>query len=93
MPLDGSFRDVELGLILSDAADLIERHGWCQKVWSIDERRCVFQAIRDVSGPSFGAAIEFFKRRLDVLNAVAWNDAPERTKEQVIAALRGWPAN
>jgi len=74
------------------AAAHIEKYGWFQGSpgeWC--SRRCAAIAIRrelddrsdalnDIGGPLI--------RYLGVINITEWNDAPERTKEQVIFALR-----
>lgn len=92
--------------VLRQAADLIERTGWCQGVSAMNDslipvpvddpsacRFCAIGAIRHV-GATRGCYIE----SVDAVHALAlvidddyiglWNDAPARTKEEVIATLR-----
>jgi hypothetical protein len=76
---------------LSDMADLIETNGWCQG--NLKNRQgnfCIVGAHlelswrrRAVSNQAFAA----LKRRLGD-NISLWNDAPGRTKEEVIELIR-----
>jgi len=90
MPFDGKSEEIELGLILSAAADRIERVGWCQGCFSDDYRLCAVGAIRE-SAPDgvYASALHFFQTKLGVSNATEWNDDPARTKDEVVRALRG----
>lgn len=80
------------------AADYIEQHGWCQKVLQdMDGKVCLLGAL------SFGGAdgmcsvrlveqVGRYLKRKGLTKrgtAVVWNDKPGRTKEEVVAALRG----
>ena len=81
--------------ILSDAADLLEREGWCQGIaqdgWGA---RCLVGAIwaayyllgspRDTLDTIFRALIPEIGRAF----MVDFNDTPGRTVEEVTAALR-----
>ena len=93
----------EVGKILLDAADYIERKGWCQRVNSnIGGEVCAWGAIAIVLevSPDFHVLTHTEQRALvklvDYLGGgvrlvgeiVRWNDTPGRTKEQVVAALR-----
>lgn len=79
------------------AAELLERDGWCRGN-SIDRqgRRCAMGAINSASHePGSGTAWDRFDQAADRLQTYLgrthvpdWNDHPERTAEQVIAALR-----
>lgn len=84
--------------VLRQAADLIERTGWCQgDIYELGENGilgyCAEGAIREVADKS--------GERFDIRDLLAlaetgtdgdalyvWNDTPGRTKEEVIATLR-----
>jgi hypothetical protein len=87
----------EAGKILLDTADYIERHGWCQNVYQNGLGNvCIMGALsrivhRPVQLPE-GRIMEILPRLtkyLGVTRVDSWNDAPGRTKEQVVDALRG----
>ena len=78
------------------AWQLIDQVGWCQGQ-SVKRKGttiigyCVMGAIRE----AYGEGVDGYDA-LDTVRAVigggglaAWNDAPERTKEQVVATLKG----
>ncbi len=73
------------------AADLLKRDGWCQGRFRDGRRRCLVAALDDVS---HGADIESAVVRFAVKEHTGerwfsdWNDAPERTADEVIALLR-----
>lgn len=89
---------------LMKAADLIELKGWCQDYCAVDDqgepvtsrsleaaRFCAFGAICKVSGSDEVVA----SRATDILTehllgaiVPKWNDCPERTKAEVVQALR-----
>ena len=76
---------------LLDAADYIEEHGWCQ--YEPANRKgavCAVGALMAVSSsPSIKLdAIELVKLVIGQWHIPNWNDAPERTKEEVVSALR-----
>jgi hypothetical protein len=82
--------------VLAAAADLLESAGWTQSAYRQDGALCVVGAVRaachgDPYRPSSrtGDALRLLERRLGVDNIVAWNDAPDRTCEDVTRALRG----
>lgn len=78
---------------LLDAADYIEKHGWCQgEVFGPDDAVCAIGAIM-ATATNLGIldrAAGLLARYLDIgIDRVArWNDDPSRTKDQVISALR-----
>jgi hypothetical protein len=82
--------------VLLAAADHIERHGLAKGVFADDDGRCCTRgAILVVTdGTGSGPACDALGRSLglkdhDLLNDIArWNDAPERTAPEVVAALR-----
>jgi hypothetical protein len=90
--------------ILNEAADLLEQPGaWTQGkdarnelgagTYSADLRACSFcilGAIRRVGGTGHDRwkAVGALCRSLGIENIAEWNDAPERTQEEVVAALR-----
>lgn len=82
--------------ILDAAAALIERDGWCQGGNGREGKcRCMMVAIADVTDslppPRLGAwqdAREAVWAHLGITSGAKWNDAPERTAIDVIAALR-----
>ena len=85
--------------ILLDAADHIERHGWCQNVYTngLGDVCIMGTLLQVVQWPDYleGRAKEVFprlKKYLGVTRVDDWNDEPGRTKEQVVAALRGGAA-
>ncbi len=90
MPLDGTSPEVEYDIVLGTAADLIERRGWCQYQFTRGEQLCLVGAIAAaMEGAPHASVMAYFQKRQRIMNAVHWNDRTGRTKEQVIAALRG----
>lgn len=79
---------------LLDAADYLEEHGHCKDRWSNQQgAKCLLGAIHAGAGSAGyqGArdrVIAYLGFR-GVGEAVDWNNAPERTADEVIAALRG----
>lgn len=100
MPLDGSplknpqLTDVQK--VLLGAAQVIRERGWCQKAL-VDGggRLCVMGAILAVDtgdpegdwGDVSNAAMDRLYGYLDKQPPMIWNNAPERTAEEVIHAL------
>ena len=85
----------EVGKVLWDAADYIEKHGWCQNLYgSAKGSVCLRGAIMQVAwrdAPLKHAALrhtDFFMGDGDYGASLRFNDAPGRTKEEVISALR-----
>lgn len=82
--------------VLEKAADLIERDGWCQGGDGRDGKcRCMMVAIADASDSAPPPRLSLWQRTRDaiwgylgVTSGAKWNDAPERTAAEVIAALR-----
>lgn len=77
------------------AADYIESHGWIQGMWNTtDGAVCMVGALAQaVSGraPRKAATTEL-RRELclgEYTTLISWNDRPGRTKDEVLAALRG----
>ena len=92
----------DVGKVLLEAADYIEWHGWCQHVVSNAKGEvCAMGAIAEClsrrgNGSSFAARervwgylSKYLNGSLPALALEIWNDMPGRTKEQVVAALRG----
>ena len=90
----------EVGEILLEAANYIERHGWCQfRLATKEGEVCARGAIRrvlDISTDEVqvltreeAKAIWRLFEYLGQRSVSNWNDYPGRTKEQVVAALRG----
>jgi hypothetical protein len=67
------------------AVDYIDRHGWCQHVGTINGRVCTLMAMFMVgcTNAAYGAMAQFVGGPID-----EWNNAPGRTKQEVVAALR-----
>jgi hypothetical protein len=90
--------------VLNQAADLIERTGWCQGAYGRDEYGleqgassvscisfCALGALRRISGNQFDARVGACKRLRRLIGGGSidkWNDASGRTKKEVIATLR-----
>ena len=87
--------------VLNSAADLLSETGWIQGGMLLTNSdgsysRCVAGALAHAGGPDgWGEDVEIaadiLTRYLDigyVGNLVMWNDAPGRTAEEVIHALR-----
>lgn len=91
--------------VLRQAADLIERTGWCQGVYARDARGVITDFISDAAvefcalGAIFhcepegyaadvSAPEQLLVNRIGTRTVGEWNDAPGRTKDEVIATLR-----
>lgn len=84
--------------VLNKAADILERDGWCQRSGRGESgERCSTSAISDATplgdDLTFHTARRVFQKYVwrnhaEVKLVYEWNDEPERTKEQVIDALR-----
>ena len=79
------------------AWQLIDQVGWCQDQWVKRNKQrmiigyCAHGAIDEVYGygtAAFWAAIDTVRATIGDPHITRWNDAPERTKEQVVAALK-----
>ena len=86
---------------LNLAAELVEKRGWTQKTYETrDGQVCLMGAVHMALGiePNvftddetfniYLAARDRLQDILDVDSPIEWNDQPERTKEQVVSALR-----
>lgn len=103
MPLDGNIERFTRTLpdaqewrqILLDAAQYIRDHGWCQNALrSEDGRVCLHGAIATVIrvpgsmyDPREGWCLRKVRMYLGAPCEIDFNDAPERTAAEVIAAL------
>ena len=93
--------------ILNRAADIIEQTGWTQGAIALDAAGnptsalspaavcfCTIGAIRKAAGGHHRVSFyanNILKTRLGIRDTAVWNDTAGRTKEEVIAALRGAP--
>ena len=93
--------------LLNLAADLIEQKGWTQGAMALDAAGtptkalspdavcyCTLGALAKAAGGHErveGRLVSTLAKQLKVYSIVDWNDTPGRTKEEVIAALRGKP--
>ena len=81
--------------LLNDAADLIECDGWCQFNLHRGAQSCAIGAMWRVAnpGPDFHVAVERLTIYLGLSKSPIalpdWNNAPERTQAEVVAAFRG----
>lgn len=85
--------------ILRKAADLIATGGWVQGQGETDDgRHCALAAISaagtngdeldDINWPGIFAAEKRLRDVVEDYWIAKWNDAPERTAEEVVATLR-----
>lgn len=74
-----------------EAAEYIRTHGWCQGCWAIGNSVCIAQALRVVvprSAYPYRHALHHLISTLGgEITPVMFNDAPGRTKEDVLALL------
>lgn len=82
--------------ILNDAADILERDGWCQgEFHSAEGAHCALGAISeaymsfDYRRELYGATKSLLAERIGTPWIATWNDHGDRTKEQVVKAMRG----
>lgn len=74
---------------LLDAADYIEEHGWCQEFMWADGRVCALGAILIAKGTGLSGPRDRLMAFLKNPESITkWNDAPGRTKDEVVSALR-----
>jgi hypothetical protein len=80
---------------LRAAAEVLRRDGWTQGGADPNGRRCVVEAIL-AEGRDWRRALDAFRKQIDSNSGLryprgkgiaAWNDAPGRTADEVIAAL------
>ena len=87
--------------VLTQAADLIERDGWCQRAFRGDNgEHCASDALMRASGMApgdtgsweqkamFDAACQYVYPHTGGWGIPSWNDEPQRTQAEVVAALR-----
>lgn len=78
--------------ILNDAAQYLETHGWCQGAMQYRNKVCLYGAINAANKCGYvEAEIEvnhMLRAVTGTFSIVGWNDAPGRTKQQVIKVLR-----
>ncbi len=79
--------------VLRDAADLLERNGWCQFAMNKEKNICVYTAIERAGPDMLGPCRDKMLQYLDVTSIINWNDTAGRTSNQVIAALRSCAAS
>ena len=85
----------EASKVLLRAAELIEKHGWCQNAaGDMEGSVCLWGAIQAAQGIEPGSIIfldnEAWDRIFSALRycPIRWNDAPGRTQAEVCAKLR-----
>ena len=87
---------IKARIILNAAADYIEEHGWCQYALVMSGRVCMLGAVNAAicGDPAGGGDMlpfevtDMLHRATGSASLSSWNDARERTKEQVVRALR-----
>lgn len=78
------------------AAELLEQHGWTQgaakniQTGAMCAAGAMYYANKDLAHPLdyYADARYHFLKAVKAQNIPAWNDMPERTKEEVISTLR-----
>jgi hypothetical protein len=86
MPFDGTQLDETTKLLIA-ARERIER-GWCQKKMRLGGEVCMVGAMADARANE--EAWRRMARATGIANLAVladWNDRPERTKEEVLAAF------
>jgi hypothetical protein len=80
----------EVADVLDGAADIIERDGWCQGALERDGAVCAIGALTMAMRPTVARdrAFAALARRLGGDSVARWNDAPERTKQEVLDLFR-----
>lgn len=80
--------------LLNDAADLIEEEGWIQGEEHNSGGYCAIGALKRISGSEWPHITKAHIVAVGALSSrvaspiVDWNDAPGRTKEEVVNTLR-----
>lgn len=85
--------------VLEAAAEYIEQHGWIQETLTDGEAVCIVGSMYGVCGYlseiNEHLKIEMVKEPFDLLASymksqeiASWNDAPERTEQEVLDALQ-----
>lgn len=79
-------------LALLRAAEYLETNGWRRGAGIIGKPLCILSAlvvsINTEQSEVYPNALYLLKDHLRCDNVVRWNDAPDRTQNQVITALR-----
>ncbi len=74
---------------LLDAADYIDKHGWCQgQSWDLVGQVCAGWAIYRSSQRFQHQAAAKLRNHLHIADIASWNDHHGRTQDEVTAALR-----
>lgn len=76
---------------LRDAADYIEKHGWCQEHYFHDGQVCAWGAVLKIEWDdpfARRAMCERIEQAIDAPDIEEWNDTPGRTQAEVVQALR-----
>jgi hypothetical protein len=86
--------------LLLRAADYMERHGHCKKVLRYEGAVCLRGALwfcdgdkwvnlaRELLVTEAGRAVKEYLNLPEFHDEISWNNAPERTKQEVITAMR-----
>lgn len=77
--------------VLEAGAEYIVEKGWNQgKAYAegLGTAACVVGAMDVVAGCQWQAAYEYLLGHLGGMSVTAWNDRPDRTKEEVIETMR-----
>jgi hypothetical protein len=83
----------EVGLVLMRAAEIIRERGWCQhNLKDSIGRMCMVGAITEAQSclgiSAAGRAQDAVRHELQINGFISdWNNAPERTADEVIQAL------
>src|SRR5689334_7479765 len=76
-----------VGAPTREAARRIEEHGWCQGR-ATGRGLCAWAAVKfTVPSAAFDTTISALESRIG-MNLITWNDAPGRTKAEVLELLR-----
>jgi hypothetical protein len=81
----------EVSSQLLAAADLLREHGWCQNQY-IDDKGCICLISALSLVPASVRVLIMVHHAAGTNGAPAWNDAPGRTKEDVLDLLEGLAA-
>jgi hypothetical protein len=73
--------------VLLAAADLIEQKGWTQRAYKDENGYCIVGALLEINGRGWNQAIFEISGHLHQQTS-SWNDAPGRTKEEVVRTMR-----
>jgi hypothetical protein len=84
MPFDGK-NVSEIARSLIEAKDYIQRNGWCQGDFSVGDSVCAVGALNAI-GDYSDETIDALAMAIGGCNIPLWNDVPERTLDDVLAA-------